>query len=183
MPIKYGELTIIYDKEETTLFKSFLIWMEYESKPPKNSKYVFLFDDGEVCDTDDKLKDLNFKFTNSSISYAPIFFKKNIKGKYNSTYFYKRPKQDKNNNLSLNFTNLFSSYSKYNLYGRIPSTYNSIYYCHKNALETEIFGIVRIKSNEYMPRFQFAYDSVEFTKEEIVYLIHYIFNHSNLQND
>ena len=49
MPIKYGELTIIYDKEETTLFKSFLIWMEYESKPPKNSKYVFLFDDGEVC--------------------------------------------------------------------------------------------------------------------------------------
>jgi hypothetical protein len=40
----------------------------------------------------------------------------------------------------------------------------------------EIFCIIRIKSNEYMPRFQFAYDSDEFTKEEIVYLIHTIFN-------
>ena len=180
MPIKYGELTIIYNKEETNLFKSFLIWMEYDIKPPKNSKYVFLFDDGEICDSDDKLKDFNFKFTNSSISYVPIFFEKNMKGKINSTYFYKQPKQGKNNNPSLNFTNLFSSYSKYKFDGRIPSTYNSIYCCHKNALEPEIFGIIRIKSNEYMPQFKFAYDTDEFAKEEIVYLIHYIFNHSNL---
>lgn len=62
MPIKYGELTIIYNQEETTLFTNFLIWMEYDSKPPKNSKYAFLFDDGEICDFDDKLKDLKFKF-------------------------------------------------------------------------------------------------------------------------
>jgi hypothetical protein len=46
----------------------------------------------------------------------------------------------------------------------------------KNALEPEIFGIVRIKSNEYMPQFKFAYDTDEFAKEEIVYLIHTIFN-------
>jgi hypothetical protein len=90
-----------------------------------------------------------------------------MKGQINSTYFYKQPKQDKNNNPSLNFTNLFSSNSKYKFDKRTPSTYNSIYYCHKNALEREIFGIVRIKSNEYMPRFQFAYDSDEFTKEEL----------------
>ena len=31
-----------------------------------------------------------------------------------------------------------------------------------------------------MPRFQFAYDSDEFTKEEIVYLIHYIFTFTSL---
>jgi hypothetical protein len=58
----------------------------------------------------------------------------------------------------------------------------SKYNCYKE-LKPEIFGIIRIKSNEYMPRFQFAYDSDEFTKEEIVYLIHYILNQSNLQNE
>ena len=29
-----------------------------------------------------------------------------------------------------------------------------------------------------MPRFQFAYDDEEFTKEEVVYLINYIFNNT-----
>jgi hypothetical protein len=60
--------------------------------------------------------------------------------------------------------------------------YNSIYYCHKKSLKPEIFGIISIKSNEYMPRFQFAYDNDEFTKEEIIYLINNIFNRSELYN-
>ena len=34
-----------------------------------------------------------------------------------------------------------------------------------------------------MPRFQFAYDSDDFTKEEIVYLIYRIFNPLELQNE
>ena len=34
-----------------------------------------------------------------------------------------------------------------------------------------MFGLVRIKSTEQMPRFQFAYESDEFTKEEIKYFI------------
>jgi hypothetical protein len=109
----------------------------------------------------------------------PLYFEKNIKYKkiHSKTYFYTNSIQNKNNNPSLNFTKLFSSYSKYMRDMLAPSSYNSIYYCHKNLLKPEIFGLVRVKSNEYMPRFQFAYDSDEFTKEEIVYLIHYIFNH------
>jgi hypothetical protein len=179
MPIKYGELTIIFNEEETTLFTSFLIWLEYQDKPPKKSKYVFLFEDGEICDFDDILKDLKFKFCNNSFSNAPIYFEKNIKCKkiHNKTYFYKCPTQNKNNKPSLDFRNLFSSYLKYSFDTRVASSYNSIYYCYKDLLKQEIFGLVRIKSNEHMPRFQFAYDSDEFTKEEIVYLIHYIFNH------
>ena len=39
-----------------------------------------------------------------------------------------------------------------------------------------MFGLVRIKSTEQMPWFQFAFDSDELTKEEIIYLIHHIFN-------
>jgi hypothetical protein len=30
----------------------------------------------------------------------------------------------------------------------IPSCYNTIYYCNKHLAEVEIFGIVRLKSNE-----------------------------------
>ena len=64
----------------------------------------------------------------------------------------------------------------------IKSVYNSIYYCYRDLTKQEIFGIIRIKSNGYMPRFQFAYDSDEFTKEEIVYLIHHIFCSSDFTN-
>ena len=176
MPIKYGDLTIIYDKEETTLFTSLMLWLKYEASPPNKSKYVFLFDDGEICDSDDKFKDLNYKFFTSVSCAMPLYFEKTIENNRH-IYFYKTPIEDKNNNrLTINSKNLFSSYSKYSFDIMIASIYNSIYYCHKDLTKPEIFGIIRIKSNDYMPLFQFAYDSDEFTKEEIVYLIHRIFN-------
>ena len=185
MPIKYGEVTIIYNKEETTLFTSMMIWLNREGAPPKKSKYVFLFDDGEICDSHDKLKDFNFKFSTKTLSATPQYFEKNIthKENINRIYFYKDPIIDKNNNPSLNFNNLFSSFSKYKFDTRIASIYNSIYYCYKDLFKPEVFGIIRIKSNEYMPRFQFAYDNDEFTKEEIVYLIICILNQLYLQNE
>lgn len=186
MSIKYGELTIIYDKEETTLFTSMLMLLNYEGEPPKSSKYVFLFEDGEICESADKYKDFHYKFYMSRTTVLPLYFEKTIKHKEtdNRIYFYKTPINDpnKNNNPSLNFTNLFNGYSKYRFKLYMPSTYNSIFYCYKACLKPEVFGILRIKSNEYMPRFQFAYDSDEFTKEEIVYFIRSFFNpsHSNV---
>ena len=101
MPIKYGELTIIFNKKETTLFTNCLMWLNYEKKPPKNSKYVFLFDDGEICDSNDKFTDFNML----SIMPMPLYFEKEIK--YKKTYFYKHPIKDKNNNISLDFSKLF----------------------------------------------------------------------------
>lgn len=66
-----------------------------------------------------------------------------------------------------------------------PSVFNSIYYCHKinnntdsDKLETdklEIFGLLHLKSSERSPRFIFAYDSDEFSKEEVIYILNYIF--------
>lgn len=181
MSIKYGDLTIIYDKEQTTLFTNLLMWLKYEQTPPNKSKYVFLFDDGEICDSDDKYKDFNYNFLIGSIYKLPLYFEKPIKKDDKNNlhiYFYKTPVEDKNNNnrLSIDSKKIFSSYSKHNSDIVIPSIYNSIYYCHKGSLKPEIFGLIRIKSNECMPRFHFAYDSDEFTKEEIIYVIHYIFN-------
>ena len=182
MPIKYGELTIIHNKEQN-IFTTLLMWLTPEEHTEKTCKYIFLFDDGEICDSEDKFIDYNFKFCNSSVSTIPLYFEKTIKNKEQNKreiYFSKTPIEDNNNNRpSINSKQLFSSYSKYRVDISIPSIYNSIYYCYKDLSKPEIFGLIRIKSNDYMPRFMFAYDSDEFTKEEIVYIIHNIFNHAS----
>jgi hypothetical protein len=170
MSIKYGELTIVHNKEETGIFTNLSLWFGNEISIKKESNFVFLFEDGEIYDTEKNLKDFNFKFSVSNIQNLPIYFDKNDK----KTYFYKKPIIE-NNHYKLDFKKIFSSYSKFNTSTNLPSIYNCIYYFHKSSETPEAFGIIRIKSNEYMPRFQFAYDSEEFTKEEFIYLINYIF--------
>ena len=72
MPIKYGELTIVY--KDQTLFTNLFICLNYEVKPPVNSKYIFLFEDGEINEYDDKIKNFNFDFCNNIFPcYAIIF--------------------------------------------------------------------------------------------------------------
>ena len=103
------------------------------------------------------------------MSVLPMYFKKTIKTdkeKYLQIYFKKG---------IICFNQLFTNFPKYKSDMTIESKYNCIYDCYKSSIP-EIFGLVRIKSTEQMPRFQFAYDSDEFTKEEIIYLIHHIFN-------
>jgi hypothetical protein len=195
MTIKYGELTIIKDIEQSTL-SNLLYWITNEEHKVKKSKYIFLFDDGEICDAEDKLlgnfnfsflNDINldlipFSFTNSFMSKLPLSFEiKSKKSENRRIYFLKGMDTEKTLGSLLDFNQLFKSYSKYMSDMKILSVYNCIYYCHKFLLNSktnqpEIFGLIRIKSTEQMPRFQFAYDSDEFTKEEIIYLIHHIFN-------
>ena len=173
MTIKYGEFTIIYDVEPS-LLTSMLIWFKC---PPPNPKYVFLFEDGEVCEYDDKTPDLQFKFLDSIIYPIPLHFEKSIKTDqcHQLIYFHKRTNIERPHNSLSEFNQLFHLYSKYDSRMNIESDYNCIFYHYKTPPgKPDIFGIVRIKSSECMPRFQFAYDSNEFTKEEIIYLIHYI---------
>ena len=193
MPIKYGELTIIYNKEQT-IFTSLVTWLKGEEHLEKNCKYIFLFDDGEICDSNDKWIDFKFYFFDSCASVIPPYFEKSVQPignqgnqgnqetKKRNIYFHKTHNTEPNNCLS-HFNPLFSLYSKYDCRITMQSEYNSIYYCHTPHSQSEIFGLIRIKSNEYMPRFQFAYDNDEFTKEEIVYVIHHIFNPALLHNE
>ena len=81
----------------------------------------------------------------------------------------------------MDFRPLFDSFN-YDASINTSSRYNSIYYCYKGLSGYQIFGLIRIKSTEQMPRFQFAYDSDEFTREEIVYFIRSIFNPSMNSN-
>ena len=179
MQIKYGEVTIIHNTDKEDIFSRLSLWLNFEHSVSKKSKYIFLFEDGEICDVDNKLKDLKFKFFNNSLTKMPIWFEKNKENnkENNRTYFYKSPNEEENNNCSLYFSKLFSSYSKFNSSMNIKSSYNSIYYCYNYSENNpELFGIMCIKSNESMPRFQFAYDADEFTREEVIYLINNIFN-------
>jgi len=168
MPIKYGEFTIIHSKN-INIFTSLTLWLGVEQSPTKESKFVFLFEDGEIYDLEDNLKDFKFYFLNSLFK-LPSYFEKDKR-----FYFYKEPTK-KENCESLDFKPLFSSYTKFNHSMNIASYFNCIYYCHKSIEKTDIFGILRTKSNEGMPRFQFAYDSNEFTKEEVIYIINSLLN-------
>ena len=83
MPIKYGELTIIKQKDESIL-TSLLIWIKNESLP--KNKFIYLFDDGEICESENKLIDFKYDFLNGL--YLPCYFqKKSIKFEYSPIYF------------------------------------------------------------------------------------------------
>jgi len=177
MPIKYGELTIFNNKEQTNIFTILSLWLNNEQYIINKSKFIFLFDDGEIYEMNDKLKDFKFIFPVGSFSSIPLYFKKyKDKKKIYQTYFNKKPIKNEDGIYKLDFTQLFTLYTKYDSSINISSCNNCIYYCYNSGVKLEIFGIIRIKSNESMPRFQFSYDTDEFTKEEIVYLINYIFN-------
>jgi hypothetical protein len=170
MPIKYGELTINHNQYQTDIFQSLKLWLGFELCVNKETKFAFLFEDGEIYDASNNLTDFKFKFLNSSKHILPTYFEKGEK-----TYFYKQPTII-DNLQKIDFSSIFSSFNKFKKSNNLGSYYNSIYYHHKSSEKPEVFGLIHIKSSEIMPRYQFAYDSDEFTKEEIVYLIHYIFN-------
>jgi hypothetical protein len=185
MPIQYGDLTIVYTKPATGFFAS---WFP-SCTANATTKHVFLFEDGDICEAKYRLVDFQYSFLTSCVSSVPPYFEKLQTDTTRRIYFHKTT--DKNEDtiavdttsvysrptMDLHvFTNLFQSYSKYNRDICIQSKYNSIYYCYRMSLEPEIFGIVRIKSSDDMPRYQFAYDTGEFTKDEIVYILYRIFN-------
>jgi hypothetical protein len=166
MTIKYGEFTFI--NNESSMVESMLdtltSWITNEQQQKLPNNYIFLFEDGEICEWDNTCKDFKFYFCTSYISVLPLYFKEINK---QNTYFHTD---------NLNFDSLFHSYSKYEPNVHVKSNFNGIYYCYNLSLEKpEIFGIKRIPSTDYMPRYQFAYDINEFTKEKIIYLIHHLF--------
>ena len=170
MTLKYGELTIIYSEKEQSIVETFFSWINEEEQKKEPKKYIFLFDDGFICD-ETTIKDFNFEFLNSCLNLMPGYFHNE---KFVRIYFRKSNYDETTDKIE--FDKLFMSYPKYNSSVHIKSLYNEIYYCHKNSEKLDVFGIKRIQSSDNAPRFQFAYDNSEFTKEEVSYLIHHIFN-------
>jgi hypothetical protein len=170
MTIKYGELTVIYNNKGQDIMNTFFSWINQEELKKESPKYIFLFDDGFISD-ETTIKDFNYEFLNSYLGGMPRYIY-NIP--INKVYFCKGNSEKKTQ--KIDFDNLFMSYPKYDPSVDIKSVYNEIYYNLKIPNNIDVFGIKRIPSTEHMPRFQFAYDAHKFTKEEVSYIIHYIFN-------
>lgn len=172
MPIQYGEFTIIYNEDEVGLFNYiFGIFNSHKTKQPP--QFIILFEDGEICEINDKLKDFKYKFLDDSSSDIPRYIDMNDN---KNIYFKKQPVINNKGQLCLKFDDLFKSYTKYSKHNIVESVYNFIYYYHETPLEKcDIFGVVQLKSSNTKPRFQFAYNSDKFSKEEVIYIINYIF--------
>ena len=61
MPIKYGEVTIFHSDKIPILENLAVFLFGSERNATEESKFVFLFEDGEIYDIDD-LKDFKFHF-------------------------------------------------------------------------------------------------------------------------
>jgi hypothetical protein len=60
-------------------------------------------------------------------------------------------------------------------YTKESSGYNCIYYKYDYPEKREVFSICMITSNVNNPRFIFAYDTDNFEKSDIIYLVNCIF--------
>lgn len=148
MTIKYGDLTIVWHPVQS--------WMSCVKG--ELHQYIFLFDDHEICEVKDKYIDFKFKFLRIN-NDLPAYFEKPTE-KLPIYFIQNEP----------NFDKLFSVYSNE---ACIKSKYNGIYFSYQDR-KYDMFGIQRIKSTESMPRYQFAYNTNEFTKEEVIYLLYSI---------
>ena len=179
MSIKYAEITIIFDTKNEGFFTNLKRnWLGYETFCDGETDIIISFDDGTLSCVKDEFTDCNFKFFVGISSLLPMHFQEDNreKEKYRNTYFQRQPIKKENGNLHLDFKKIFSIEirEKYKL---VASCFNCIYYCVKNNNQ-DIFSILKIYSNEDKPRFLLAYDSDEFNRDEVIYLVNCIFKNN-----
>jgi hypothetical protein len=175
MTIKYAEITIIFDTENEGFFTNLKRnWLGYETFCDEETDIIISFDDKNICVKDD-FKDCNFNFFVGISSSLPLHFQQDNKEKekYRHTYFQRHPIKKEDGNLHLDFTKIFSTEIR-KKYKFIASCFNCIYYCIKNNNQ-DVFSILKIYSNEDKPRFLMAYDSDEFNRDELIYMVNCIF--------
>lgn len=175
MPIKYAEITTIFNLEKETMMNYFnrLLLMN-ENQTNENDTIIISFEENEViCDV--KKECLN----NSKVMMTmgpkffdlPLYF--GMKDNNDKTFFSKPP-QECNGTRKLNFNPIFANYKKHRTTKKEESIYNCIYYVLKNKID--VLAILRIKSSNTKPRFLLAYDDEYFKKEYIIYFVNYIFS-------
>lgn len=177
MSIKYAEITVIFDTVNEGLFTNLKRnWFKWETFCDDESNIIISFNDGTISCVKDDFKDCNFKFFAGISRHLPMHFEryKTENEKYRSVYFAKNPEKKEDGNLHLDFTKIFSS-EMTKKYKMDASCFNCVYYCHNGSETKNIFSILKIYSNEDKPRFIMAYDSDEFNRDEVIYLVNCIF--------
>jgi hypothetical protein len=174
MSIKYAEITIIFDTVNEGFFTALKRNLfGIETFCDEETEIIISFDDKNVC-VKNEYKDCNFEFYKVSSLLLPIYFEAKENEKFRHMYFQRLPIKREDGNLQLDFTSIINTPELKYKYKNIGSYFNCIYYCHKDGTKN-VFSILKLYSNQDKPRFLLAYDSEEFTQEEIIYLVNCIF--------
>lgn len=172
MPINFADLTIIHNDSFIT---NTLLYFNYEQYSSKDSQMILLFSDDTIINLDNILNKNKISFDGSNSSQNLFFKKKKMDDTY-QTYF-KKCTTFKNDIEYLNYDELLGK----NKIGYTPSIFNCIYYKidfqigNIERIKKDVFGIIHKKSSQYKPLYKIAYDSDEFTKEDVAYIINYLF--------
>ena len=170
--IKYAEITIIRNLQEESILNYFNRLLGNENNTNENDTIIILFDDETISDVkieyNNKLKLGPTDFRTYFPSYIII--------KDKPIFYYKSP-NEVNGIKKLNFRSIFANNKKHLTTKKETSIYNIIYYNLIN--NNEVFAIIKIKSNEEKPRYLLAYDDKYFEKDDIIYLVNYIFSLNN----
>ena len=168
MPIKYGEIYVKHNTEN--FWTNMVFWFGYDEQTvSEDSTIIVKFDDGDVQEVSNELFE-----TNDKIKISQYITIKNDSKKHH--YFKRHSKTNSDGAQELFFGNIFKNYKNYDVNNNIASYSNCIYYKHKvvdtnTVKKMDVFAILRVKSSVSSPRYQVAYDSDEFSKEAILYLI------------
>jgi len=175
MTIKYAEVTIIFDTVNEGLFSNLKRNLfGYETFCNEESDIIISFDNGTISCVKNDLKDCKFKFFNGLSDLLPSHFETNKKVKFRHVYFHRAPIKKEDGNLHLDFKTIFPSEMQLK-YKIVASCFNCIYYWNNRDGIKNVFSILKLYSNEDKPRFLLAYDSDEFNKDEVIYLVNCIF--------
>ena len=171
MPIKYGEIFVKHNTEN--LWTNTVFWFGYDEQTvSEDSTIIVKFDDGDVQEVSNDLFE-----TNDKIEISEYMIIKNDSERHK--YFKRNPKKESDGTTSLSVGGIFKNYNNFNLDNSIASYFNYVYYKFKfvdtELKKIDVFAVLRIKSSVSSPKYQVAYNSDDFSKEEILYLINCIF--------
>lgn len=158
MPIRYAEVTVIL---EETFARSMWLLTGYECAISKNDTIIVSFENEERpyhTKTECECVEPALQFADKCDKGFPIYFYK----QGGKTFISKLDAGD------FLCTKILKKNVKVNNSMFLPSTYNIVYY----FASQDLFAMVRLKSNEFKPRFAVAYDDKELEKHDVIYLVH-----------
>ena len=177
MPIKYAEVTVIFNLEKESYGRSLKRYFGYHV-PINECDTILLTFEGDTTIHNVKEEYIDKQYNFGPIGFNrvfPIYFE--FGDKY--TAFYKSPIRNNNGNLSLNFSKTFAGNINYaNVNFTRPSEYNVIYTLndHKTgSLNVDAFSILHIQSSKENKRFALAYENNYFDTSDIIYLVNNFF--------
>lgn len=173
--MKYAEITIIKKQRKPSFFDYFIHIFPQNDIITNEDLIIVLFgDDNSVYEVKSIINNKKYKFAIKGYNHNyPIYFSKD-----KDTFFFEE--LHKNSENIKQISHMFKENPNIINYKMDASIHNMIYYNLKynqetNKNRTDVFSIVKIKSNKDKPRYVLAYDEMYFDNNDVLYLVDGIF--------